>query len=246
MAATRSTRRSPCRIDALRFETAIYGREAEVTAGRKLLVAGVIDVDDVMRSLSVRRTVFHSEADFQHAFGHAIHDLGPDLHIRLEVRQDNAEYLDLLCFGASGRTAIEFKYATARWAGTDGLTNEAFQLRNHAATDLMRRNFVFDIARLERFCAGAPGTNGLAILLTNESNLWREPSPTRKRTRDHEYRIHQGAELTGTLKWADGLYPSNARTLIGSHLIQWQPFSVLPGQNGEFNWTVAGCSPTSS
>jgi hypothetical protein len=65
-----------------------------------------------MDHLRQMRPIFHSEADFQLAFGVALHDLAPDLNIRLEVRQQTAEYLDLLCFGPSGRTAIEFKYVT--------------------------------------------------------------------------------------------------------------------------------------
>jgi hypothetical protein len=206
---------------------------------RRLLVAGRVDADDVMDRLSTRRTVFHSEADFQHAFGQVLHDIAPELQVRLEVRQENAEYLDLLCFGAHGRTAIEFKYATATWIGMDGLTDEIFRLRSHAATDLMRRNFVFDVARLERFCEAAPGTNGLAIFLTNESNLWREPAPTRQRTHDHEYRIHQGAELSGTLKWLNDMYPANTRHLRGSFSIDWRRFSELPGKNGDFKWAAA-------
>lgn len=128
-------------------------------------IAGTVELDAVMDKLRLKRPIFHSEADFQHAFGQVLHELAPALRIRLEVRQENAEHLDLLCFGSRGRTAVEFKYVSASWQGIDATTGESFRLRSHAADDLARRNFVFDVERLERFCR--VGGDGLAIMLTN-------------------------------------------------------------------------------
>lgn len=200
-------------------------------------IANRLGAQAVIDELRSRRPVFHSEADFQHAFGQVIHDLDPTLHVRLEVRQENAEYLDLLCFGAIGRTAIEFKYVTAGWQGKGGITGENFELRHHSATDLARRNFVFDIERLERFCAARKGTNGLAILLTNDASLWKEPRSVRL-TRDHAFRIHEGVELFGTLEWAGGAYPPNTRHLAGRYRISWQDYWNLDGPNGKFRWLL--------
>ncbi|VXB05170.1 hypothetical protein [Aeromicrobium sp. 9AM] len=153
-----------------------------------------LNAHSVITALRSRRAVFHSEADFQHAFAQVIHDLDPSMQVRLEVRQTNAEYLDLLCFDAASRTAIEFKYVTAAWDGVDAATGETFHLRHHGAPDLARRNFVFD--RLERFCAASPSTNGLAILLTNDAALWNRPRSSRP-TRDHAFRIHEGLDVLG-------------------------------------------------
>ena len=88
-------------------------------------IAGAVDVDTVLARLSSVRRVFHSEADFQHAFAWVLHKVDPSLNIRLEVRQDKREYVDLFCFGPKGRTAVEFKYFTARWDCTDPVTQEA-------------------------------------------------------------------------------------------------------------------------
>jgi hypothetical protein len=87
------------------------------------------------------------ETDFQHSFAWSLHTLDRSLKVRLEVRQGGSEHLDLLCFGDQGRTAIEFKYFTAPWDGTDPTTEEAFVLRGHAATDLARHGFISDIER---------------------------------------------------------------------------------------------------
>jgi len=201
------------------------------------MIAGRLLVATVIEELRRRRPVFHSEADFQHAFGQAVHSLAPDVEIRLEVRQENAEYLDLLCFGRSGRTAIEFKYVTAGWQGNDGLTDEVFRLRHHSATDLARRNFVFDIERLERFCASRAGTNGFAILLSNDASLWSRPRSERP-TRDREFRIHEGRELSGTLRWAEGAFEANARQLLGTYVTNWTDYTAVGGANGDLRLLV--------
>jgi hypothetical protein len=120
----------------------------ERTHGRSVLtIAGAVTLPTVMDELRRARPVLHLETDFQHAFAWSLHTLDRSLKVRLEVRQGGSEYLDLLCFGDQGRTAIEFKYFTAPWDGTDPSTEEAFVLRGHAATDLARHGFISDIER---------------------------------------------------------------------------------------------------
>lgn len=179
-------------------------------------IAGVLCLADLMASLSARRPVFHSEADFQFAFAQAVTAADPDIQVRLEVRQKakRAEYVDLACWTERQRTLIEFKYATAGWVGTDP-HGEDFYLRNHAAYDLTRRDFIHDIHRLERFTTEQPGTDGLAILLTNERSLWENTG--RPVARDMNFRIHDGRTLAGHLVWGHrrhtGVRPHTPRHL---------------------------------
>lgn len=163
--------------------------------------------------------------------------MDPAIHVRLEARQlDKREYLDLLAIGPRAHTAIEFKYWTRRWSGTVGDLAEKYELRNHSVTDLARRNFVFDIARLERFtdCAA---TNGIAVILTNEASLW-SPPRTLRATRDREFRLHEGRTLAGTLQWGEGDYPANSRHLTGEYVLSWADYSNLPGTGGVFRYLV--------
>ncbi|MGW6795031.1 hypothetical protein [Streptomyces chartreusis] len=214
------------------------------TAGDRT-VAGRVPLDDVIRELGRRRPVFHSEADLQHSFARLLWELDPDVHSRLEVpqrHQDRTEYLDLLCFSDTARTAIEFKYFTRRWTGPAGTPPEDYALKGHAATDLARLHFVRDIARLERFCR-RPDQNGLAIMLTNDPALWSVPGPGRGQTRDREFRIHEGRELTGTLLWAEGTYEPNTCTLRGTYGLDWKPYSELAGSGGEFRYIAVPVSP---
>lgn len=207
----------------------------ETSDATHAFIGGVVPIGEVIRRLRRERPVFHSEADLQHAFARVLWQIAPDVRVRLEVRQagPRREHLDLLCIGASAHTAVEFKYFTRLWSGTAGTPPEPYALRAHAAADLARRNFVFDIARLESYCR-EPEENGVALIVTNAPALWTPPSPGARRTRDHEFRIHDGRTLTGTLLWAEGTYKPATRTLRGTYRLAWEPYSRLTGSGGEF------------
>ncbi|MGW5350322.1 hypothetical protein ACWERV_07360 [Streptomyces sp. NPDC004031] len=203
-----------------------------------MFVAAEVPLSKVMAKFRQDRPVFHSERDLQHSFARALWELAPAVHSRLGVRQKapdavGAEYLDLLCIGPTARTAIEFKYRTAKWTGTAGSPPEDYALRSHSATDLARLGFVTDITRLERF-GDRPDQNGLALLITNEAGLWMPPK--QDNTRDREFRLHEGCRLTGTLLWGGGSYPRNTRTLRSTYPLSWQPYSQQAGPRGEFRY----------
>lgn len=201
------------------------------------LIAGRVPARELLSRLAAHRPVFHSEADFQHAFARAIWQTDPELDVRLEARQPGPkpEYLDLLVLGPNTKTAIEFKYFTRHWAGTIAPSDESYELKAHAATDLARHGFVRDIERLERF--GTPARqNGLAIMLTNEPALWNPPR--RPGTRDAAFRIHEGQPLTGSLVWGHGDYPANDRTLAGTYTCAWRDYSDPPEGSGPFRYLL--------
>jgi hypothetical protein len=211
------------------------------------LIAGRVALSVVLADLARVRPVFHSEADLQHAFARVLWMLAPEVECRLEVRQavsDNVEHLDLLCIGPLGRTAVEFKYVKRAWSGTVGAgpMEERYALKSHGAPDLARRDFVFDVARLEKFC-GRPDQNGLALLVTNEPALWEELKPSGKQSRDHEFRLHEGGELSGTLLWGGGDYAPNTRVLRGAYPLRWRPYSLQPGTGGVFRYLALFVEP---
>lgn len=208
------------------------------------MIAGSAALDEVLECLRARRPVFHSEADLQHSFALAVGEVAPDVRCRLEVPvrgSDASEYLDLLCMGPAGRTAIEFKYVTRQWSGTAGTPPEEHALRGHNAPDVARRGFLRDVGRLERFC-DREDQNGLALLITNEAALWR-PRQRRVPTRDEEFRIHHGRELSGTLLWASGSFPDNTRVLRGAYTLTWRPYTQLDGPNSEFRCLAVFITP---
>lgn len=195
-------------------------------------------VREVMSELSRQRPAFHSEADFQHAFAQLLEKKYPSLNVRLEIPYrvigssdlDPRTVVDLFCSDSDGDgvTAIEFKYRTRRWSGS--VDGEDFQLLHHSAADLGRRYFVNDISRLERWFQTDGGT-AFVIFLTNDEAYWSAPSG-RRPTNDAAFRIHEGVELAGELRWANNMYPGNTRTLRGRFPMQWSEYSDLSERGG--------------
>jgi len=67
-------------------------------------------------ALAAKRPVFHSEADFQHAFAWEIHQHLPDAYVRLEYRPallPTRAYVDVWVVDGNQTLAIELKYKTA-------------------------------------------------------------------------------------------------------------------------------------
>lgn len=80
-------------------------------------LAGSMPIDQLLRGLAERRPVFHSEADFQHAFAWEAHTLDPRIEVRLETHPEPNVRLDLLLSrpDLDRHTAVELKYLTALW-----------------------------------------------------------------------------------------------------------------------------------
>ena len=76
----------------------------------------MLDIANLMLGLSKSRPIFHSEADFQHAFAWQIHERLPDCQVRLEYNplpaQKKRMYLDI--WVQSLKVATELKYPTRK------------------------------------------------------------------------------------------------------------------------------------
>lgn len=157
----------------------------------------IIDVHTILTSLAQERPVFHSEADFQHAFAWLVHQTVPDYQIRLEYKplSDERLYIDLWI--STMRLAIELKYRTRKLAVS--CAGEHFNLRQQSAHDQARYDFLNDVQRLERLCCG-PADTGYAILLTNEHLYW--SPPRHPGNVDEAFHLHHGRNLSGTLAWS--------------------------------------------
>ena len=118
----------------------------------------MFDVHTIVANLSRRRPVFHSEADFQHAFAWQVHSDLPDCQVRLEYRTplDERIYIDMWI--ANIFLAIELKYRTRKTALQ--FANERFELRQQSAQDHGRYDFLKDIQRLERLATTGTRQSG--------------------------------------------------------------------------------------
>ena len=190
----------------------------------------VIDgITKTMAKLAKDRPIFHAEADFQHALAWQIKADHPEAKIRLESRPlpEESMFLDLLVELNGQRLGIECKYMVKEIATThDG---EAFRLRDQSAHDIRRYDCLKDIARLERFVHEKGIDVGLFLAVSNDSAYWK-PSAGRA-TMDKDFRIHEGREVSGVLRWAPhtgaGTMKSREQplTLANTYKLKWQPFS---------------------
>ena len=208
----------------------------------------MIDLDDVMAHLAFQRPVFHSEADFQHAFAWEIHRQLPDASIRLELPHalpDRPIHLDVSIRRGDAVLAVELKYATRAFVMQAG--GEDFALKNHSAQDERRHDFIKDIERVERIIAGQTTASGFAILLTNDSLFWRQG---RDGSVDAAFQIWEGRDLHGTLGWGamagSGTTKGRAspRVLAGRYRLKWRDYShPAPINGGEFRYLAVRVGP---
>lgn len=173
-----------------------------------MLIAGSVNLEEVLARLATRRPVFHSEADFQFALAWEVREADPLVEVFLETRPIPHLHLDLAFERAGRYTAIELKYPTRAWAG--GVNGQAYHLASHSARDLICYNVVKDVKRVEDFVALQPGANGAVVVVTNDPGYWASTPETNANDRD--FRIGEGVVLEGVRGWLRGA-PKGTKSL---------------------------------
>jgi len=196
-----------------------------------------MDITAILHTLSQKRPIFHSEADFQHALAWEIHEAIIGSSIRLEYKPQSIKdriYLDLWVLDGSKKIPIELKYKTRKMKVI--YNNETFELTDQGAQDLGRYDFLKDIQRVEQVIAAEESEKGYVILLTNDSAYWK--FPYRLDTVDAAFRIHEGREVTGELAWSDLAAAGTTKSretpiqLYNTYLLNWFDYSM----HGEINY----------
>lgn len=208
------------------------------------------DIENVLDSLSKKRPVFHSEADFQCALAWEIHEMYSDFNIRLEKKEEiygKEIYPDIFIFKKDRIYILELKYKTRELKIT--MPKEEYHLKNQGAHDINRYDFCKDIERLEKMVEKYEKSNyictGFAIFLTNDSQYWVSPETEKPNTFDKEFRIHEGRILRGILRWKEGASSGTTRgredpiNLSGMYCLRWKYYSNLNEKtNGEFRYLL--------
>lgn len=186
-------------------------------------------VREILRGLALKRPLFHSEADFKHAFAWAIQLGAPEARIRLEVPLDGV-HVDAVVSMDNSIYAIELKYKTKACAFTVG--SEQFVLANHGAHPPNRYRFLNDICRLEALVRKRRVKMAWALMLTNEPLYWRPGSSTI----GSGFAIHEGTKVEGLRQWhstaAKGTTKGVEEPLIfqGSYQFAWELYSRFDQQ----------------
>ena len=194
----------------------------------------MLNIENILRRLSIRRPIFHSEADFQHEFAWELRTLRPELSIRLEYPKRGIGEIDIVVSEGTEECLIELKYKTRcvqqSWNGED------FALCGHAATPLGRYDAIKDISRIER-----SGLLGYAIFLTNEPSYWRASAKGNGAAfSTHELRTFDRC----TLNWATirpgsvGALRISPITLQGVYVCRWQDYSAIGNKPFRFLCTT--------
>ena len=211
-----------------------------------------LDIEQVMINLSRNRQLFHAEADFQHALAWEIHNLMPEVEIRLEVDMSPADderlYLDVWI--PSEGIALELKYATRNLVIEH--QGERFRLRNQSARDVKCYDVLKDVMRLESVVAEVDRcSEAHMVFVTNDPVYWNPPR--RPDTFDAAFRLHERRVVFGEMKWspraaagtrAGREYPIR---LKGSYHLQWKDFSNLgTDEYGEFRYLAIPVTGTTA
>ena len=209
----------------------------------------MIEIGEVLSVLAKKRPVFHSEADFQHAFAWEIHQKLPTASVRLELpvqAKNKFLHIDVWVAAQGAILAVELKYKTRGLSVKIG--DEQYRLRDHSAQDIGRYDFMKDIQRLEQVAVAHQNITGYAILLTNDSAYWVEPA--NHSTVDANFRIHDGRIVEGVLAWgakaSDGTKKDREQPLElqGKYLLQWVDYShPSSARYGEFHSMVVKVTP---
>lgn len=200
----------------------------------------LIPVIDLLRQ---KRSLFHSEADFQFALAWEIQLLYPTAEIRIEYSpaSEPNKYIDILVYYKGFTYPIELKYKTKKLSVFDG--GEQYNLKNHGAQDLGAYDFVKDICRVESFATHLDGFKcGYVLWLTNDQYYWNVPN--NPNAGYAAFSVHHGAKKTGTMSWGSRL---SAGTLKGrekelqlqdEYDIIWNDYSDLNVKGSAFKYAI--------
>ncbi|MCU6796824.1 hypothetical protein OB236_32335 [Paenibacillus sp. WQ 127069] len=200
----------------------------------------------IITNLSRKRTVFHNEADFQHALSWEIRECYPDAKIRLEIKVHGANtkvYLDILVHYEERKYAIELKYKTRTLECF--VEDEEFSLNNHGAQDVGRYDVLKDLQRLERMVTAGVVDQGYLVFLTNDSSYYSDPQHD-KQTADKDFRIHEGSIVHGQLNWNEqtgiGTMKGREQSIIlqFQYDLKWVSYSHIgDSSRGDFRYLLS-------
>ena len=186
----------------------------------------MINIQKILTTSLKDRSIFHSEADFQHHLAWCIHTELKNSELRLEyplLKNDlnGWEYCDIF-IKSTCNIGIELKYKTKLL--TTNIGSERFKLKNQQAQDIGRYDFLKDVQRLENWCNNKRIDFGYAIILTNDHLYW---SSTKRNTNDKDFRLHD-RKITGKLRWEEKASAKILKktgksiTLKNEYLLEWK------------------------
>ena len=195
----------------------------------------MLEIEDILKSLSKEKPVFYSEKDFQCLLGWQIKAKYPDMEVRSEVpiEKDSGktEHIDLRVRDVKGKIGIELKYITEEFRTTIG--EDKFNLKNHSANDQKCYEVLKDIQRLESYVNNGEIDKGYSIVLTNVKSLWSQKKQKRETYYDN-FRICDGKTVEGILCWKKNINGETNNSANGTRKAGTKPINLQGTYN--LNW----------
>ncbi|MFB6158326.1 MAG: hypothetical protein ABEJ95_01555 [Candidatus Nanohalobium sp.] len=182
--------------------------------------------DKLEEFLQENSRIFHSEADLQHSLAMYLESEleNSDIRLEREFLQDEKgkrSYLDILVISNDSKIPIELKYKTKGLETK--IDGESYNLKNQQAENKNRRAVVEDIHRVEKYVEDH-GEKGYVVFLTNNGLCWNGDRARKEHPQDEDFRLHEGKELEGTLKWKGSKDPEPI-SLNGTYNLSWESYN---------------------
>jgi hypothetical protein len=139
-------------------------------------------------------------------------------------------YIDMIVIFKNKIYPIEVKYKTKKIDVNEN--NEIYHLKNQAAQDLGRYDYLKDIQRIEslpKIINNFVCEKGFTIILTNDNSYWKK----KQNGIDEQFHLDDGVIKTGSLKCADHASKGSTKgrtdpiELNGKYKINWNEYSVI-------------------
>jgi hypothetical protein len=203
-----------------------------------------------METLSARRPVFHSEADFQLALAMVMSQDERVSRIRLERRialrepvRDRAHVnVDVLARLNGQPVGLELKYPKRNLECTEFADGELedFQLPE-GAYDVDAPEFWHDTARLERLIAEGEVVAGVSVMLSNYE-LWERERLMGSRSKAHEFALYdtRAVQAGQKLAWrgATAAVDTGPVRLQNEYRCLWRQYSTVGECRTEFRYLI--------
>lgn len=199
------------------------------------------DLHAVLRSLAQRRPVLRSRGDFDAELTTEIRLCYSEANVKV-VKPFSTPWKLLQVRLGCEIISIKPRYHTARLCCI--LNGEIFCLKDHAAEDQARYDVLRDLMRIEQLVLQEKSRRGYVVFLTNDAKLWQPP--VRTDPIDTDFRLHEGRELEGVLRWGAHAGAGTVKrreepiALKGRYQCVWRPYFSLtpPHRNGEFRYLL--------
>jgi hypothetical protein len=223
------------------------------------MIMNISQLGNILESLSKRRPIFHSEADFQHelAIELKIEGFSCRLERPVSVKYNGKEvtaYVDILakCNNGEKWTAIELKYVTVKLDYTHG--GERFTLANNWGPNLSRFDCLADWLRVSKIVESRHAENGYSIYLTNSEKAWSD-NIMRLGNLGAAFSIHGGREICANdqMDWPKGIKLSSVSdkrlnpyapiVAPSNQVIKWVEYSNFAVSNGILKYLILSPDP---